>query len=155
MPDSPPPLQRPDDNKYARGPVSGALTEPEQPLIVLGDNNTEVDDVMILDFVGATVSNLGGNYAQININFQIDVLGQVGSMTGAQELNFHFGTIVNEGNGRAGIKILPDAVFDGHAHVLIQDSNSISTHWSNNPGSGTWLLGWVNNTLSFIGTTTC
>ncbi len=153
MPQDPPSLPRDERNQYAFGHKSGGVTEPEQPLVVLGDEGTGMDDVMELVFVGASITDLGGNVAQVEIDTAFDVTSNAGNAFGATSLDFvDVHSVFENGSMAAVIQIFPTG---GSAQAfLIRDSNG-TIRWSNNPGNGTFVQGWINGVLSFIATTTC
>lgn len=151
---APPPLPGYDANRYAHGHVSGAITEPEQPLVVLGDEDSGMDDVMVLDFVGATITDLGGNVAQIEIDTAFDVTSNAGNAFSATSLDFvDVDNVFESGSMQAVIQIFPNKII-GSQHFLIQNPDG-SLRWSNPPGTGTFILGFINGVLNNIATTTC
>lgn len=156
MPDFPelPDLPGLAENQYAKGHLSGGITEPEQPLVVLGDSGTTVDDVMILSFVGASVQDIGGNAAEIDVSASIDVTSNAGSVDNVITLDFvDIASVHDNGGGEAVIQVFPNTQA-GVQQFLIKDANG-TRRWSNNPGSGTFVQGWINGVLNFISTTTC
>lgn len=168
-------------NKYGQGMISGALSEAIEPLIVLGDNGSEVDDVLVLQFIGVEITEDSNNVAVIDLTgiggSNLEVTGSGfggGDATQVNELNFEDMIVSQSGANSADVRAV-GIIVDGNYGPNQSDCNLIYfpgatvSHYSNvysNRGvevqvfptvspSGTFILAAVNGNLTWLSTTTC